>query len=75
MAHDGPLRRQAFNMNTLFSDGMPSEAVVTINGKEFKGLNAQGGHSITLESLEAKDVKVKVGGGYLAKVTIDNAGR
>lgn len=58
---------------TLFSDGMPSEAVVTINGKEFKGLNAQGGHSITLESLEAKDVKVKVGGGYLAKVTIDNA--
>lgn len=57
---------------TLFSDGMPSSAVVTINGKEFRGLNAQGDQTIELESLEAKDVAVKVGGGYLSKVTVDN---
>ena len=51
---------------------MPSSAVVTINGKEFRGLNAQGDQTIELESLEAKDVAVKVGGGYLSKVTVDN---
>ena len=58
---------------TLFSDGMPSSAVVVINGTEFRGLNAQGDQSIEVADLEAKDVVVKVGGGYLAKVTIDNA--
>lgn len=60
------------HLYTLFSDGMPSSAVVTINGKEFRGLNAQGDQTIELESLEAKDVAVKVGGGYLSKVTVDN---
>lgn len=58
---------------TLFSDGMPDDAVVIIGGQEFRGLNAQGDHSIELESLEASDVTVKVGGGYLAKVNVDNA--
>jgi len=58
---------------TLFSDGMPDDAVVIINGQEFRGLNAQGDQSIELESLEASDVTVKVGGGYLAKVSVDNA--
>lgn len=57
---------------TLFSDGMPSDAVVTINGQEFRGLNAQGDQSIEAELLEASDVKVSVGGGYLSKVTVDN---
>ena len=58
---------------TLFSDGMPSSAVVVIQGTEFRSLNAQGDQSIETTELEAKDVVVKVGGGYLAKVSIDNA--
>ena len=58
---------------TLFSDGMPSSAVVVIQGTEFRSLNAQGDQSIEATDLEAKDVVVKVGGGYLAKVSIDNA--
>ncbi len=58
---------------TLFSDGMPSDAVVTINGQNFSGLNAQGDQSVVAETLESKDVTVKVGGGYLANVTVDNA--
>ena len=58
---------------TLFSDGMPSDAVVTINGQEFRGLNAQGDQSIEMESLSESDVKVSVGGGYASKVTVDNA--
>lgn len=58
---------------TLFSDGMPNDAVVIINGQEFRGLNAQGDQSIKLESLNEEDVKVKVGGGYLAKVSVDNS--
>ena len=57
----------------LFSDGMPSSAVVTINGQEFRGLNAQGDQSVEAETLEASDVNVKVGGGYMAQVTVDNA--
>ena len=58
---------------TLFSDGMPSEAVVIINGQEFRGLNAQGDAHIKSAKLETANVKVKVGGGYVAKVTVDNA--
>ena len=58
---------------TLFSDGMPSNATVVINGQSFTGLNAQGEQSINAESIEASDITVKVGGGYAAKVTIDNA--
>lgn len=57
---------------TLFSDGMPSDAVVVINGQEFRGLNAQGDQSIELETISADDVVVKVGGGYLGKVSVDN---
>lgn len=57
---------------TLFSDGMPSDAVVVINGQEFRGLNAQGDQTIDLETLTADDVVVKVGGGYLGKVSVDN---
>lgn len=58
---------------TLFSDGMPSDAVVVIGGQEFRGLNAQGDQSITLENLTAQQVQVRVGGGYLASVSVDNA--
>lgn len=59
---------------TLFSDGMPSSASVTVKGQEFTGLNAQGDQKIVVEGdLQASDIKVKVGGGSLAKVTIDNA--
>lgn len=58
---------------TLFSDGMPSDAVVIIAGQEFRGLNAQGDQSIDLENLTPEEVEVKVGGGYLAKVNVDNA--
>ena len=65
--------RAAAHTYTLFSDGMPSDAVVIINGQEFRGLNAQGDQSIELETLSTDDVKVKVGGGYLAKVSVDNA--
>lgn len=57
----------------LFSDGMPSDAVVTINGKDFRGLNAQGDLFVEAETLKPENITVKVGGGYLAKVTIDNA--
>ncbi len=56
----------------LFSDGMPSDAVVIIRGQELRGLNAQGDQAIETETLEASDITVKVGGGYLAKVTVDN---
>ena len=59
---------------TLFSDGMPSTASVSINGQTFTGLNAQGSQSISIEGdLQASDVKVNVGNGCAAKVTIDNA--
>lgn len=59
---------------TLFSDGMPSSASVTVKGQKFTGLNAQGDQKIVVEGdLQASDIKVKVGGGSLAKVTIDNA--
>ncbi len=58
---------------TLFSDGMPSSAVVTINGTEFRGLNAQGDQSIEAEEIESSDITVTVGGGYQAIVTLDNA--
>ena len=59
---------------TLFSDGMPSTASVTIKGQTFTGLNAQGSQSISIEGdLQASDVKVNVGNGCAAKVTIDNA--
>lgn len=58
---------------TLFSDGMPNDAVVRIKGKEFRGLNAQGNQSIELDTLTVEDVKVEVGDGYRAKVTVDNA--
>ena len=57
---------------TLFSDGMPSDAVVVINGQEFRSLNAQGDQTIELDTLTADDVTVRVGGGYLAKVSVDN---
>lgn len=57
----------------LFSDGMPDGAQVIINGQTFTGLNAQGTQEVKAEQLEAKDITVKVGGGYLSKVTIDNA--
>lgn len=58
---------------TLISDGMPSEAVVIINGQEFRGLNAQGSQKVKATDLKAEDIKVKVGSGYGAKVTVDNA--
>lgn len=60
---------------TLFSDGMPSEAIVIINGQEFRGLNAQGDAHVKSPKLEAENVKVKVGSGYVAKVTVDQANR
>ena len=53
---------------------MPSSASVTVKGQKFTGLNAQGDQKIVVEGdLQASDIKVKVGGGSLAKVTIDNA--
>lgn len=58
---------------TLFSDGMPSDAVVIIKGQEFRGLNAQGDQQITCEELAASDITIKVGGGYLGKAVVDNA--
>ena len=59
---------------TLFSDGMPNTATVTINGQIFKGLNAQGDKKVMVKgSLKSDDIEVSVGGGCLAKVTIDNA--
>lgn len=58
---------------TLFSDGMPSDAVVTIQGKDFRGLNAQGDQTVEAENLTPEDVQVRVGGGYLGRVLVDNA--
>ena len=58
---------------TLISDGMPTNAVVTINGQEFRGLNAQGSHTITSAPLTADKVKVACGGGSVYMVTVDNA--
>ena len=56
---------------TLFSDGMPNDAVVNIGGQEFRGLNAQGDQCIEIDSLKSEDVKVRVGGGYQAQVIVD----
>ncbi|GEM_PF-6960536 len=58
---------------TIYSDGMPADAVVVIHGQEFRNLNAQDGQTLVSETLSESDVKVKVGGGYLGKVSVDNA--
>lgn len=57
---------------TLFSDGMPADAAVTVLGQTFRGLNAQGDQTIDAARLTADDVTVTVGGGYVAEVVVDN---
>ncbi|MBQ0049413.1 MAG: glycoside hydrolase family 27 protein [Bacteroidales bacterium] len=57
---------------SLFSDGMPSDAVIIINGKEFRGLNAQGDQFVSLDTPDESDIQVKGAEGYTATITIDN---
>lgn len=61
---------------TLFSDGMPSDAVVIIGGKEFRGLNAQGDQQIFLTDLNPEDVLVRVDtNNFRTRVSVDNTNR
>lgn len=57
----------------LFSDGMPSEAVVIIGGKEYRGLNAQGNQTVRANSLKMEDIMVQCTEDYKVKVTVDDA--
>lgn len=57
---------------TLFSAGMPESAVITILGKEYRGVNAQGDTKFEAETVGNGDVIVTVGGGYVYRVSIDN---
>lgn len=68
-----PSSPTASHTYTLFSDGMPAGAVVAIHGQEFRGLNAQGGQSITAPTLRVEDITVTAVEGYQAKVSIDEA--
>lgn len=58
---------------TIYSDGMPADAVVLVAGKEFRNLNAQNGQTVVAEILTESDIQVQVGEGYTAKVMLDNA--
>lgn len=58
---------------TIYSDGMPADAVVLVAGQEFRNLNAQNGQTIVAEILTESDIQVQVGEGYSAKVMLDNA--
>lgn len=60
---------------TLFSAGMPSTAVITIHGVQYKGVNAQGDTKFQSGTLENSDVSVVCGGGYGYMVQIDNANK
>lgn len=57
---------------TLFSAGMPENAVITIFGTEYRGVNAQGDTKFDAESVTDADIVVTVGGGYVYRVSIDN---
>ncbi|MCQ2095559.1 MAG: glycoside hydrolase family 27 protein [Bacteroidaceae bacterium] len=56
----------------LFSAGMPENAVITILGTEYRGVNAQGDTRFEAETLSDADIIVTVGGGYAYHVSIDN---
>lgn len=58
---------------TLFSAGMPNDAVIKIGDKEYRGVNAQGDTKFMSEELGVSDVAVVVGHGYGYWVSVDNA--
>lgn len=57
---------------TLFSAGMPENAVITILGHEYRGVNAQGDTRFEAETVSNDDIAVSVGDGYVYHVAIDN---
>ena len=60
---------------TLSSAGMPEDAVITIFGTEYRGVNAQGDVHFEAEKVEKSDVTVTCGGGYGYVVVADNVNR
>lgn len=57
---------------TLFSAGMPDGATITIDGKDYKGVNAQGNVTVeTSHRLSAADIIVTVGGGMGYELSVD----
>lgn len=60
---------------TVFSDGMPAGAIVSIQGKEFSALNTSGQQFNSNGKLTEQDITVIVGGGYMYSVMLDNTNR
>lgn len=58
---------------TVFSSGMPSNAVITIKGTEYRGVNAQGDTHFKAQTVADNEVSVVCGGGYVYLLSIDNA--
>lgn len=57
---------------TVFSSGMPANAVITIKGVDYRGVNAQGDTHLDAQNVAADEVSVKCGGGYVYSLSIDN---
>ena len=57
----------------LFSAGMPDGATITIDGKDYKGVNAQGNVEVEVaRKLTDDDITVTVGGGMGYEMSVDN---
>ncbi|MBR4161338.1 MAG: hypothetical protein IKT87_06690, partial [Bacteroidaceae bacterium] len=57
----------------LFSAGMPDGATITIDGKDYKGVNAQGNVEVEVtRKLSESDITVTVGGGMGYEMSVDN---
>ena len=57
----------------LFSAGMPDGATITIDGKDYKGVNAQGNVEVEVaRKLTDDDITVTVGGGMGFEMSVDN---
>lgn len=57
----------------LFSAGMPDGATITIDGKDYKGVNAQGNVEVEVSrKLTDADITVTVGGGMGYEMSVDN---
>lgn len=57
---------------TVFSSGMPATASIQIFGQSYQGVNAQGDTHFNAATVDAGDVSVTCGGGYLYTMSIDN---
>lgn len=58
---------------TLFSAGMPSNAVIKVGDTEYRGVNAQGDTHFRAAYVDASEVSVTCGGGYVYTLVVDNA--